>query len=107
MAAPEPDLDALRAAVQLACKPSNVGRINTGRAQVLALPRSWVLQHLEQIAAETLDLADFWEYHRLLELAEMLDVDLVRRLARSGLGSSDLDIREAAEHYAARYGPPP
>jgi hypothetical protein len=102
MADAEPTLDALRAAVQLACQPQVAGRIVAGRKQVLAMPRAWVLAHIERVAAEALDLADYWEYRRLLELAESLDAGLLRRLVPLGLGSSDPDVREAAEDFAAR-----
>src|SRR5262249_4225224 len=103
MAEAEPTLDILRAGVQLACKPQNAGRIVTARNQVLAIARNWVLSHAEQVAAESLDLSDYWEHRRLLELAELLDAKLVRRLARLGLDSSDPDVREAADDFAAKH----
>src|SRR5262249_52691036 len=102
----EPTFDALRAAVQLACQPTNAGRIVAGRNQVLAMPRPWVLAHIERVASEALDLSDYWEYRRLLELAELLGPELVRRLVPLGLGSSDPDVREAAEDFAARQAKP-
>jgi hypothetical protein len=102
MAETEPTLDALRAAVQLACQPQNAWRIVAGRNQVLVMPRDWVMAHVEEVAAESLDLCDYWQYRRLLELAELLDSGLVRRLVPQGLSSSDPDVREAAEEFAAR-----
>ena len=101
MATAEPTLDVLRAAVQLACQPSFISRIVAGRQQVLAMPVPWVLEHIERVAAESLNLSDHWEYRRLLELAELLDAGLVRRLIPLGLRSSDPDVREAAEDFAA------
>ena len=98
----KPILDAFRSAVRLACKPSNVGRIVAGRQQVLGMPRPWVLEHIEPVAAEVLELSDYWEYRRLLELAELLDAELLRRLIPRGLSSSDPDVREAAEDFRAR-----
>ncbi|HWG47441.1 MAG TPA: hypothetical protein VN688_32050 [Gemmataceae bacterium] len=95
----EASLDALRSAVQLACQPQNASRIIAGRHQVLAMPRAWVLEKIEQVAAKSLDLSDYWEYRRLLELADLLDQGLVRRLVLLGLKSSDDDVREAAEDY--------
>ena len=106
MAEAEPSLDALRAAVQLACQPQNAGRIVAGRQQVLAMPRPWVLERIERVAAEALDLADYWEYRRLLELADLLDAGLARRLVPVGLASSDPDVREAAEDFRARLAEP-
>lgn len=93
----EPTLADLRAAVELACQPRNAWRIDAGRNLVLAMPRSWVLTHLETVAGEAIDFGDYWEYRRLLELAERLDSGMVRRLASFGLVSADPDLREAAE----------
>lgn len=107
MAEAVPTLDTLREAVQLACTPTHVGRIVEGRNQVLAMPRPWVLERVERVAAEALDLSDYWEYRRLLELAELLDAGLVRRLIPLGLGSRNPDVREAAEDFAAKHADPP
>lgn len=103
MAEASPTLDTLRAAIQLACQPQNAGRIVAGREQVLAMPRAWVLEQFEQVAAEALDLADYWEYRRLLELADLLDAELVQRLVPMGLGSSEPDVRETAEDFVVRH----
>jgi hypothetical protein len=99
MAEADPTLGALRVAVQLACQPQNVGRIVAGRQQVLAMPRGWVLERIERVAAESLDLADYWEYRRLLELADLLEAGLARRLASLGVSNSDPDVREASTEY--------
>jgi hypothetical protein len=94
-----PSRDALKAVVSLACQPSYVPKIMRGRAEVLAMPRAWVLTHIEQAAYETLNLTDEWEYRRLLELFQQLDNSLVQRLVAHGLNSPDADIREAAEDF--------
>ena len=99
MAELEPNLDALRAAVQLACKSQNASKIATGCEQVLALPRGWVVQRIEQVAADVLDLTDSWEYRRLLELATLLDEELVLRLVSLGCESADPDVYEAAQDF--------
>lgn len=101
-AAAEPTLEALRAAIQLACQPQNASRIVAGRQQVLDMPRGWVLERIERVASEALDLGDYWEYRRLLELAELLDSELVKRLVPLGLSNGDPHVREAAEDFAAR-----
>jgi hypothetical protein len=92
-------LDAFRSAIRLACQAQNAGRIVAGREQVLALPRAWVLERIEQVAVEALDLSDYWEYLRLLELAELLDERLVQRFVTLGLDSGDPDVREAAQDF--------
>lgn len=99
MAKVEPNLDALRDAIQLACQAQNVSRIVKGRQQVLALPRAWVLERIEQVAGEAIDLSDEWEYRRLLELAESLDAGLVQRFVSLGLDSEDPEVREAAQDF--------
>jgi len=99
MARIEPSLDDLRSAVQLACHPQNTGRILAGRQQVLALPRPWVLERIEQVAVAVLDLSDYWEYRRILELAALLDGALVQRFVTLGLDSQDRDVREAAQDF--------
>lgn len=102
MAAAEPTLEALRAAIQLACQPQNADCIIIGRQQVLEMPGAWVLERIEGVASEALNLGDYWEYRRLLELAELLDSELVKRLVPLGLSNGDPNVREAAEDYAAR-----
>jgi hypothetical protein len=99
MAEVEPTLDAFRSAMQLACRPQNAGRIMTGRQQVLALPRAWVLERINQVAVEALDLSDYWEYRRLLELAELLDAGIVQHFVKLGLASPDPDVLEAAQDF--------
>jgi hypothetical protein len=99
MATAEPSLDTLHSAIQFACQPQNASRIVRGRQQVLALPRSWVLAHIERVAAAALDLSDDWEYRRLLELAALLDAGLLQRLVQFGLASSDHEVPEAAQDF--------
>ncbi|MBX6316507.1 MAG: hypothetical protein IRY99_26880 [Isosphaeraceae bacterium] len=62
-----PSEDELRSGLELACQPQNAGLIVQGRSRVLALPRRWVLEHIEPLAIAVLNLSDYWEYRRLLE----------------------------------------
>lgn len=89
----------LRLAVELACQSQNVGRITAGRSRVLEMPRDWVLHCIEAVAIESLNLSDYWEYRRLLELVKLLDAKLLERFISLGLESSDDDVREAAEDF--------
>ena len=88
-----------------ACMPTTVWKIERGREAVKLLPRAWVLEHIE-LAAEAALFKDphweDWEYRRLLELYGpygLADESLVRRLARRGLGSSNVDVNEAAQDF--------
>lgn len=93
------DFGALRSAVELACQPQNAHRILAGRQQVLAFPRHWVIGHVEEVAKEVLNLDDYWEYRRLLELVTLLSSEILQRFVAHGLMSDDSDVREAAEDY--------
>ena len=93
--------DQIRDALEYACRCQSMRAINRGRAEILALPRTSVLEVIESVAAETLPLSEEWEYRRLLELYRELDAGLLQRLVASGLASTDADIREAAEDFDA------
>jgi hypothetical protein len=67
-----------------------------GRTALWAIPRTWLLDHIEAAAEPLLQLEEDWEYRRLIELYWHLDIPLVRRLAIHGLASQNSDIREAA-----------
>jgi hypothetical protein len=98
----QPTIEDLRSAIQLACQPQNSHRIEAGRQAVIALPREWVLRSMDQAAADCLDLTDYWQYRRLLELASQLDDDLVRRFVAIGIRSDDENILEAACDFQKR-----
>jgi hypothetical protein len=91
--------EALKTSLLLACQPSSIPLIEQGRTEVLALPRIFVLEALESMAATSLNLNDDWEYRRLLELARRLDPAMVQRIVKWGLNSADPDVREAATDF--------
>jgi len=71
--------------IELACQSQHIGNIEIGRYGILALPRGWVLQHIEILAEPLLQSEDEWEYRRLIEVYWSLDKDLTRKLAKQGL----------------------
>jgi hypothetical protein len=75
-----------------ACVAQNPLNIDLGRATIIAMPRSWVLENLEA-AAEPL-LSDEWCYRRLLELCWKLDQELVQRLALRAVTDENAEIKE-------------
>ena len=97
----EPTLDVLLRVNPVGVPTAERWPDHNGAQQVVALPRVWVLERIERVATETLDLADYWEYRRLLELADLLDAHLVQRLVLLGLANSDPDVQEAAEDFKA------
>jgi hypothetical protein len=80
-----------------ACQCQNILNIELGRASLLALPREWVLQHIEEAAEPLLRAEEEWEYRRLLEVCWKLDFELVRKLASRGMGSENPEVRETGE----------
>jgi hypothetical protein len=59
--------------LSLACQAQHVRNIHVGRTAILSLPREWTTRNIESIANDSLNLADEWEYRRLLEVFAQLD----------------------------------
>jgi hypothetical protein len=95
---PEPlAVEVLRFALGLACECQNSQNILLGRAFFAEIPRAWLLDHrdaLMRFANEFHDAA--WEFRRLLELVEPLDIDLHRKIVSIGNASANDEVREAA-----------
>ncbi len=89
----------LKEAVGLACDASYTPNILKGRDIILSMPKKWVLENIENVAAETLNLSDEWHFRRLLEVYETLDQDLVTKLVEFGLKSTNEEIVEAATDF--------
>ena len=85
--------------LELACQSQNVLNIELGRKALLALPRMWLLAHIEEDAEPLVQLNDEWEYRRLLEVYSKLDSTLTRKLAMRGIDNSDIGIREACKDF--------
>jgi len=89
---------ALREGLISACRSTSSGRIVDGRIAIEAMPRLWLVAHIEKVATEALDLSDDWEFRRLLEVVVLLDAPEVQaRLVHLGMqpGTSP-DVAEAA-----------
>ncbi len=85
--------------LELACQSQHIGNIELGRKALLELPRAWVLQHIERVAAPLLQLHDEWEYRRLLEVYARLDRNFAQNLVRWGLKSQNPEIQEAGQDF--------
>jgi hypothetical protein len=93
-------LEALRTAVELACQPTYVPRIESGRQRILAMRRDWVVEHIVAVGKSALNLDDYWEYRRLLEILDLLCAEAaVGEVIALGIGHFDPDVREAAEEW--------
>jgi hypothetical protein len=85
--------------LEFACQCQNMLNIELGRAGLLAIPRDWLLQNIEETAEPLLVLCDDWEYRRLIEFYWEVSEGLVRRLGLRGLESDNSEIKEAAEDF--------
>lgn len=85
--------------LELACQATHIENIMLGRTALLAIPRHWLLTHVEAAAEPLLLLNDDWGYRRLLEVYHSLDAGLTAKLVSRGLVSDNLDIREAAQDF--------
>lgn len=86
--------------LEMSCQATNMLNIQLGRDGLLGIPRNWLLVRIEEAAAPLLALNEYWEYLRLLEVYELLDDNLSRRLIAFGLNSPEPDIKEAAQDHS-------
>jgi hypothetical protein len=82
--------------LELCCRASHATNIELGRAGLLALPRAWLMERLPAAAEPLLQLEEYWEFLRLMEIVERLDEDFLRTLIERGMRSPDPDVREVA-----------
>lgn len=89
--------------LELACQAQNILNIELGRKALQAIPRDWLIVNVEPIANEILSVGDEWEYRRLLEAYELLDLELVDKLISTGISSNNPNIKSTAEDYAVKF----
>ncbi len=77
----------------------NTPNISKARQIIWAMPRQWVLEHIEAEAEPILAVATYWEYRRLLELCAGLEEELTQRLARRAVLQADAEIQEAGQDF--------
>lgn len=82
-----------------ACKPQNYSSIIVARKRLLEFPTEWVEEKIKASATLLIDICDYWEYRRLLELLESISKDLFNWTVSLGENSSDLDICEAVNDF--------
>ena len=83
--------------LSLAC--FNHGQTAVARELVLALPREWLINRIEEAAEPLLQFDSYEEYLWLFEIYMELDASLARKLAQRAADHSDVDIQDAARHF--------
>ena len=86
-----------------------VSDLDVVREAIFALPRDWVLAHIEAATEAMLAGGGNEQYHAYLELYCDLDRELARRLAERASRHADPTVRETAARYLsmlAAAGPP-
>jgi hypothetical protein len=96
---PEVGKAVLSGFLEQACQAQHIGNIEIGRYGIQAIPREWVLQHIEDLAESLLQTEDEWEYRRLLEVYYSLDKTLARKLALRAISNLNPDIKEAGKDF--------
>ena len=69
------------------------------REAILSLPKTWILEHLENEAESILKNGTDEEYRRLLELYLRIDEKITARLIQRALQHENSDIREVGEDF--------
>jgi hypothetical protein len=73
------------------------GPIGAVRELIRALPREWVLAHIDTLVEPILRGEEYDDYWMFLELYEGLDPERAMKLARRAIAHPDPDIREVGE----------
>lgn len=85
--------------VSWACKPTNITPITIARECLKQFPTDWISNEIKQTVLNSIDIGDYWEYRRLLELSEIISIDLLEWVITLGEGAKDLDIVEAVDDF--------
>ena len=86
--------------LEWACSPQNTALICIGREYLAALPPQWCkLMIMEVIDDDTVNLDDDWNYQRFLELAKLIDKEMLQYGITIGLRSNNPCIIEVAREY--------
>lgn len=91
----------LKSFLECSCQSQNMQTILIGRRGVLSMPSKWVRDNLPNCVEQQLDLKDYWQYRRLLELCDAFDGSLLKHYVALGIKSDIDDIKEAANDFHA------
>lgn len=101
----EPDsiaTDIIGKLVSWACQPTHIMLISIARDCLKQFPTDWVSEKIKQTVFNSIDINDYWDYRRLLEISEIISIDLLKWAITLGEKSDDLDIIEAVNDFKER-----
>ena len=81
------------------CTSQHMGNIAAARNALGRVPSSVVIGELLDVARETLDLNDDWQYRRLIETLDIVAPDLLPEALEIGRQSGLSEIREVVEDF--------
>jgi len=99
---PDVSLHVLQIILGFACTAQHAGSIRAGRTAFEKIPQKWLATHLQEVVGRSLDLADEWNYRRLLELLVNFMPDMFNMYVNVGLSSDSIEIFEVAKDLRAR-----
>ena len=88
--------------VAWACMPTNITPTSIARDCLKQFPTEWVSSKIKQTALKSMDIADDRDYRCLLELAEIISLNLLKRAIKLGEKTDNLDILEAVDDFKER-----
>jgi hypothetical protein len=88
-----------------ACDSQHVGNITAAQEAIARIPKEWLSRNLKSAIVRVIDLADEWQYRRLIEVMATLKSELIGFYIDHGLMSNDASIQEAARDYQHLQGP--
>ena len=88
--------------VSWACTPTNIMPITIGRNCLKQFPIEWVSSKIKQTVFHFINIADDWDYRRLLELCDLISSDLLKWAITLGENSTNSDIIEAVNDFKER-----
>lgn len=89
----------VRCLLSWTCKPQNTTSIMIARDCIKQFPVDWISNKIKRNATYSIELSDYWDYRRLLELCKMISFELLQWSLCLMQDSEDEDIIEAINDF--------
>jgi len=84
----------LRVLLEYSCLSQNHANITISRSLICKINVEWLKSHYKEVAINTINFNDDWEYRRLLEVIDESMPDYLKWAINIGKGSNNEEIRE-------------